>query len=318
MQQLLYFLLTYQNEIFLAMFGALAVVAFVNFVHNPYAKQNAKLKKFNRKIVKTPSSVIVATKHLPTEYQRQWRAFVNSGCSKPSIVFEFVKKPNRYLLWFAHLLCVIVSVTYIVVSFALGTPQLFTIQVAFLLSSALVLLVNGLICQINLAQARRVFGKFLHDLNTVTDIVKGNKTPTIQPMSTPICSGDTNPTQQTQSLATPLQQVSTDNPAILQQTPANGVSSQLTTQHKQDLPPQPANTPPGQQSADTPLCQTPLSLETPLIPQSSAVTNNQSVIDKAVNALRQKGLTNPRTAEEQRKLNVALNNLLQACCKHNS
>ncbi|MBQ9125949.1 MAG: hypothetical protein IJY13_04760 [Clostridia bacterium] len=61
-----------------------------------------------------------------------------------------------------------------------------------------------------------------------------------------------------------------------------------------------------------------LPTETPQPPQPPTANNNQSIIDKAVNALRQKGLTNPRTVEEQRKLNVALNNLLQACCKHSS
>ncbi len=38
----------------------------------------------------------------------------------------------------------------------------------------------------------------------------------------------------------------------------------------------------------------------------------ENAIDNAVNLLRQKGLDNPRTVDEQRKLNIALNNLLQS------
>lgn len=317
MQHLLYFLLTYQNYVFLAMFGMLTVVAFVNFVHNPYAKQNAKLKKFDKKVVKTPSSIIVATKRLPSEYQRQWRAFVNCGCQKPSTVFEFVKLPNKYLLWFAHLLGVVVSVAYIVISVALHLPQLFAIQIVFLLGSALVLLINSLIVQINISHARRVFGKFLHDLNVVTAIVKCNKTPTEQPTESGIGS-DTNTTLQSQSLTSPLQP-SADKSATVQQPASNNVAPQCSTQQVQGSPKQPTSLSTSQTPTDsTPLQNAILPTETPRPSQPPTANNNQSIIDKAVNALRQKGLTNPRTVEEQRKLNVALNNLLQACCKHNS
>ena len=53
-------------------------------------------------------------------------------------------------------------------------------------------------------------------------------------------------------------------------------------------------------------------------PCEPAISSPQGddVIQKTVQILKQKGLDNPRTAEEQRRLNVALNNLLQACCKH--
>ena len=319
MQQLLYLLLTYQDYIFLAMFVTLAVVAFVNFVHNPYAKQNAKLKKFDRKIVKTPSSVIVATKHLPTEYQRQWRAFVNSGCHKPSTVFEFVKLPNRYLLWFVHFLGVVVSLAYIVISVALSLPQMLATQIAFLFGSALVLLINSLISQINLSYARRVFGRFLHDLNMVTAIVKCNKAYTASSIEPSTCSGDVSNIQQSQSLSGPLQQRPADTSVTLQQ-PTSSAPLQNQTQQRQDEPKQPhaLSTAQTHQPTDAPLQRTVLQRDVPQPAQTSMANGSLSVVDKAVSALRQKGLTNPRTIEEQRKLNVALNNLLQACCKHNS
>ncbi|MBQ4273170.1 MAG: hypothetical protein IJB95_05960, partial [Clostridia bacterium] len=50
-------------------------------------------------------------------------------------------------------------------------------------------------------------------------------------------------------------------------------------------------------------------------PNAQIFENRGDVVEKTVQILRQKGLENPRTIEEQRKLNIALNNLLQACCK---
>ena len=253
-----YFLLVYQNCIYIAMFGALAVIALVNFVHNPYAKQNVKLKRFNKKILQRPSSVVLEVKHLPAEYQRQWRAFVNSRCQKPSVVFEFVKRPQKYLLWFAHFVTVLFCVAYTVMAFVLRSEEMFAIQVAFVLFGVLVLLVTNIIGSYNLSRARRVYGKFLHDLNLVTDILKSDKNTT-----PPINLG----AKATNSTFSPTEST---------------------------IP-----------VAEHPISQTP--------PQTAE--NEGDVIEKTVRILKQKGLDNPRTAEEQRRLNLALNNLLQACCK---
>ncbi len=246
MEFLLHFLLTYQNYIFLAMFGVLTVVAAVNFIYNPYSRQNRQLKKFTKSILEKPSNLILQIKRLPKEYQRQWRAYVNSQSAKPSIVFEFVKLPKRYLLWFLQLLATVTSVVYVVAFLLSRAPTVFPTQVAFLLAGTLVVLVNKLIERINLVQARQLFGKFVHDLNVVTSLLNGNNRP------------------------------------------------------KQ---------PQGQSALQQEDClQQPTTLPT-------LTLKNEDVIEKAVALLKQKGLDNPRTAEEQRKLNVALNNLLQACCK---
>lgn len=294
MQQLLYFLLIYKNFILLAMFGILSVTALANFVRNAYGKQNIQLKKFNKKIVKCPSSVATEPHLLPNEYQRQWRAYVNSGCDKPSTVFEFVKLPTPYLLWFAHCVATATSVVYLVTAILLNYWSLLATQIVFLLLSVIVLLVKNIIDKINLAHARKIFGKFLHDLNTVTQLYKNtngqwqdnnfeNRTSSQQPTFSTM--------GQLQTTLQPSRQAKGQNFSS-----AEGAQIQPSPKTQ-------AQTPPSEQIApDQPLQAEPC---------------DETIVDKAVRILRQKGLNNPRTAEEQRKLNLALNNLLQACCKRN-
>ena len=278
MEQFLYFLLTYHDQVFLAMFAMLTLVALVNFAHNPYARQNIALRRFNKKTLHSPSSIVWETKQLPANYQRQWRAFVNSGCAKPSVVFEFVKLPQRYLLWFAHFVAFAVCVAYFVLAIALDSQEIFATQVAFVLSSALVVLLTKLIGLINLSHARKVFGRFLRDLNIVVDIVKSDKSCVQQPTTHVDISGAPNAQ-------------STD------------VSARITPQSATANPPQ-TDKLPTTQPADV----------APTLEQQFC-KNRGDVVEKAVQILQQNGLDSPRTIEEQRKLNVALNNLLQACCK---
>lgn len=315
MEQILHFLLTYQDQVFLAMFATLAVVALVNFVYNPYAKQNVQLKRFNKRTLHKPSSIVWETKHLPAEYQRQWRAFINSGCAKPSVVFEFVKLPQRYLLWFAHFVAFVVCVGYFVLALILSNQEIFATQVAFVLFSALIFLLQNLIGAINLSHARRVFGKFLHDLNTVVEIVKSGKSclqtpvensgttslsgkffdgkPNLQPtvqVEQPI----TNPTASLQNNVQPKPTTLQCDASVL---PQSDIS---TNAPRDDLKP-------------TIVEEDSLGASEPQQPQ--ILKNRGDVIEKTVQILQQKGLESPRTVEEQRKLNIALNNLLQACCK---
>lgn len=337
MQQLLYFLLNYKTNLLLAMFGILSLTAFVNFARNPYGKQNTKLKGFNKKILKRPSSVVTEIHLLPKDYQRQWRAYVNSGCKKPSAVFEFVKLPTPYLLWFAHFVATATSIFYLIVAILLNYSSLFTTQIVFLLLSILLLIVKKAIDQINLAHARKVFGKFLHDLNAVVQLYKETNGP----------RQDTNVANRTTSQpnANPAQQC-LDGKQSSQSFPPLDKSSQHPTLLMMDTPQQPPLQPIDQtdaqvkllwngQSLSTGEVQRPPQTECPQIqpsPQTQAQTPpsantpdqplqgepcDETIVDKAVRILRQKGLDNPRTVEEQRKLNLALNNLLQACCKRN-
>ncbi len=278
MEQFFYFLITYQDQVFLAMFLTITVVALVNFVHNPYARQNLAFRSFNKKTLHSPSSIVWETKQLPANYQRQWRAFVNSGCAKPSVVFEFVKLPQRYLLWFAHFVSFMVCVAYFMLAIALDSREIFATQVAFMLSSALVVLLTKLIGLFNLSHARKVFGKFLRDLNTVVYIVKSDKS-SVQQSTNATDTGAITNVQSTDVSAKMTPQSASANPAQTDKLPTT----------------QPADVAP--------------------IVEQQICKNRGDVVEKTVQILQQNGLDSPRTIEEQRKLNIALNNLLQACCK---
>lgn len=340
MQQLLYFLLNYKTFVLIATFGILSITALVNFAHNPYGKQNAKLKRFNKKMLKYPSSVVTEIHLLPKEYQRQWRAYVNSGCNKPSTVFEFVKLPNPYLLWFAHFVATATSTLYLVMAILLNYSSLFATQIVFLLLSAIVLIVKKIIDKINLSHARKLFGKFLHDLNRITQLYKN-----ANQQQNPVENNTS--TQQTNAICDkhPLQQsvILSHNEQISQSTAPLDKTAQQPTFPTIDTPQQSTLQPNDQtdvhgkllgDSQVLPMGETQRSLQTecPQTPSisippqamqstldnlSQGETSNETIVDKAVRILRQKGLENPRTVEEQRKLNIALNNLLQACCKRN-
>ena len=268
---LLQFLLINKTSVFFAMFATLAFVGFVNLLHNAYAKQNAKLKTFSKRVMRKPSSIIWETKRLPQVYQRQWRAFVNSGATKPSVVFEFVKRPHKYLLWFAHFVACVLCVAYVCIAILLQDQTMLVTQITFALFSVLLVLLSHLLAKINLAHARRVFGKFLHNLNCVVQIVRGEQIPTTQNAPVQPCQVAESPAPS--DSPTPQADLQSQSPAPQSQSPS--------------LP----KTPP------------------------PVVQNSSDTVENAIKILRQKGLDNPRTIEEQRKLNIALNNLLQACCK---
>ena len=268
---LLQFLLTHQTSVFFAMFATLAFVGFVNLLYNPYAKQNAKFTVFCKRVLRKPSTILWETKKLPNEYQRQWRAFVNSHSTKPSVVFEFVKRPHKYLLWFAHFVACLVCLVYFAIAIVTCNQTMFATQVCFALFSVLIVLLSHLIAKYNLAQARRTFGRFLHNLNCVTQLVKGEQ-----------CANHPN----------------------TQVEPC-----QLCPKTSQDVAKPSQTEGPTQSTTSTPVA--PTANQTP----ESMEQNNNDIVERAIHILRQKGLDTPRTVEEQRRLNIALNNLLQACCK---
>jgi hypothetical protein len=193
-------------------------------------------------------------------------------------VFEFVKLPQKYLLWFAHFVAFVVCVAYFMLAIALDDQEIFATQMAFVLSSVLIILLTKLIGLINLSCARKVFGKFLRDLNTVVDIVKTDKSCVQQPTAPADSCGAPNAQSQDNPTKTPPQSV---------------IENQLQTDKLSATPPAEVRPPLEQQ-----ICK-----------------NRGDVVEKAVQILQQNGLDSPRTIEEQRKLNIALNNLLQACCK---
>ena len=289
-------LLINHTQFYLAMFAVLSFVAIVNLLHNPYTKQNAKLKRFNKKTLKKPNSIVCQIQHLPSEYQRQWRAYVNSGCAKPSTVFEFVKRPRRYLLWFAHFVAGALCLVYIAMSILLQDKTMFATQMAFCFLSALVILLSKLVGQINLAHARRVFGKFLHDLNAVTAILKGEGTITQTELAVP--NDVPQACNQTEATTQSTNKTLAGGNTLLTDKPTGDTTMEGTTQLPQATPKTPA----------IPQNKTPT-------PTTPTAVQSDDIVQKAVQILHQKGLDCPRTVDEQRKLNLALNNLLQACCK---
>lgn len=231
---------------------------------------------------------------------------------------------------------------YLVVAILLNYSSLFTTQIIFLLLSVIVLIVKKNIDPINLAHARKIFGKFLHDLNRITQLYK-----TTNQQQSPVENNTSTHQANVICDAQPLQQsaILSRNEQISQfATSLDKTAQQLTfptidTPQQQSLQPNDQTDAQGKLSGDSqvlPIGETQRSLQTEcpqtqspstiISPQamqsalgnlSQGETSNETIVDKAVRILRQKGLENPRTVEEQRKLNLALNNLLQACCKRN-
>ena len=321
--KLLHFLLTYKTYLFLAMFGTLTLVAVVNFLHNPYSKQNAKLKRFNKKTLRKPSSIVKETDCLPTEYQRQWRTYVNSRCQQPSSVFEFVKRPQRYLLWFAHFVATTISFVYLMFAIVSNDVTMFAIQMAFLLASVLVVLLTYLVGKVNLSYARKVFGKFLHDLNSVVKLLKGEQTLNLPlTLSDEVLIEGNEQSTQTNTMPsqckTPLPTAPSNlakKPVLPNATPTPLQDASVQAIAEGVVPGTNANTQITPSGIEPNQAPAQFDTQQSCIEGQLTTENQGSVTDKAVQILRQKGLNNPRTAEEQRRLNIALNNLLQACCK---
>ena len=98
--QFFYFLKTYDNFVMPILFLLVVAFGLVNWLCNPYRRQNKKFAKCTEKLLHPNTCNEQSLRILPKEYQRQWRAFVRSGASKPSQTMEFVpcKNPLRFLL----------------------------------------------------------------------------------------------------------------------------------------------------------------------------------------------------------------------------
>ena len=156
-----------------ALFVAVWIFGVVNWCKNPYRKQNKKLNVCRNKIVANPKLTWLYMASITKEYCRQWRASVNSGAERPSLVFEFVPFKNRLLLLPTFICCAVVSTAYVAL-FALDTThrEYVVFQVAFWLAFAVVLIVNKAIFAKNEKRARQIFGKFVRQLNATRDIAQ--------------------------------------------------------------------------------------------------------------------------------------------------
>ena len=174
-QQLVFYLTAYDVFILSALFVAVWIFGAVNWCKNPYRRQNKKLNVCRNKIVANPKFAWLYVSSAPEEYCRQWRAYVNSGAERPSLVFEFVPHKNRLQMLSTFICCAVVSSVYIVL-FALDTShrEYIVFQVAFWLAFTVVMIVNKLVFAKKEKRARRVFGKFVCQLNAVKDVVQAD------------------------------------------------------------------------------------------------------------------------------------------------
>lgn len=213
-----------------AVFGALLLFAVINWLHDPYRRQNKKLRNCVRNMRAQPAKAALFMAALPQDYRRQWRAFVNCGTDKPATVFEFVPKRKRVLaLWLlvaAALVCSAYVVVFALVSF---NPAYIVVQAVLWLAVTLIFLLEGSIARRNSRRAKQLFGQMVAQLTAVTP----------------------------------------KNPGTI----AEDTVSALTKLNK------------------------------------GIVTD--AVVGRASEILHSKGLSEPRTVDEQRRINVALNGLLQ-------
>ena len=159
-----------QYDIFLlpAAFLLVWVFGIVNFCKNTYRKQNKKLNLCRAQLLKNNCNVSAAMCNLPTEYRRQWRAYVGSGAEKPSQTFEFAPKKNKKVGIILVILGALIAAVYLAIFVADTTRRDYLVfQIAFYLALCVTLVVNKLLFRRKEKRARQTFGKFVAQLNAV-------------------------------------------------------------------------------------------------------------------------------------------------------
>lgn len=157
----------YATYVIPAIFGVLVLFALVNWLTNPYRKQNGKIERCRKKIVSYPENINKYVTLLPAEYQRQWRAYQNTAAERPSLVFEFVRRKNTLHLLRLWLLTAIMLAAYAVAFVFYGGWEYVVCQVVFYVAFDLIVLINYFIYNRYEKTARKVFARFVADLNSV-------------------------------------------------------------------------------------------------------------------------------------------------------
>lgn len=221
-----------------AIFGVLLLFAVVNWLINPYKRHNGKINSCRRKIVSYPDKAAKFVNGLPQEYQRQWRAYINTNADKPSQAFEFVRLPNKIYMLRLLIVDAMLLACYIAAFIVCNQAVEFIVcQGAFAVALVLVLVINKIIYDSREKRARQVFARLVAELNSAN--------------------------------------VSRDNP---EQDVLRKTIQQINELNKGEV--------------------------------------TKTTLNKASEILRAKGLDNNRTVEEQRRLNTALNGLLQAYARN--
>lgn len=168
LEKILQFLVNYDIFVFIGVFGCLFVFCLVNWCKNPYRRQNRKLEMCRQRIASNPRLAGLFAVMLPDEYRRQWRAYVNGGAQRPSLVFEFVPKKRHVAFWHLFALDAAVCSSYLW-AFAndVSAREYVVVQVVFWLAFALFCVVDSVLFGKKEKKARRVFGKFVAQLNAL-------------------------------------------------------------------------------------------------------------------------------------------------------
>lgn len=171
----LIFLNSYSMIILPSLFALVLLFGIVNWASNVYRKQNKQIALTTRYVTSYPHKTALYVNFLPEDYRRQWRAYVNSGASKPSLVFEFVKKKQKTHLIWLFVLTALASSAYIVAFiFDITRVSYVVFQVALWLAFGLAVVANKAVNKRNEKQAKQLFGKLVSQLNRNTYGEKGN------------------------------------------------------------------------------------------------------------------------------------------------
>lgn len=152
-----------------AAFGALLLFGAINWLRNPYRKQNRKLRVCIGNMRSYPAKTSLYMASLPQDYRRQWRAFVNCGTDKPSLVFEFVPKKKRVAAVWLAVASALVVTCYVAVAIAVRFNAAYAVvQAAYWLSFTLILLIDRAILRRNTRCAKRLFALLVSQLTLNT------------------------------------------------------------------------------------------------------------------------------------------------------
>lgn len=148
------------------LFAIVPLFGVVNWSSNVYRRQNRRLKACYRGVSAQPSKVNLFVYLLPEEYRRQWRAFVNSGADKVSLMFEFVKKDKRPRLLWLVIVGAILSSVYVAVFVLVAQRYSYLIfQALYMFAFGLIMVANGAVGRRQERRAKRLFGKLIAELN---------------------------------------------------------------------------------------------------------------------------------------------------------
>lgn len=165
-ETVLNFLNDYAIVILPILFAVVPIFGIINWICNVYRRQNRKINTCYRAILAKPDKVNLIACLLPEEYRRQWRAFVNTGADKASLVFEFVKKDKRPRLLWLVIVGAMVSSAYIAVFVLVARNYSYLIfQAVYMFAFAIVMVINSAVGRRQERKSKKIFARLVSELN---------------------------------------------------------------------------------------------------------------------------------------------------------